>query len=834
MDWVSIQPELDTWLTSDTSSLLWISGSPGQGKSVLCKHLLGLLETKVKDRVWMTAKPSVIYFFCSGQLDAQFKNAATILKTLIVQLLSSPHMFEHLPEQHKNGAEKFQTAPRESLWGIFSDMIYDNHSQYTYCLIDAVDEFGEMETQGLLERIQDLFAGKKTSDKGKFKFLLTSRPEAYISRCLTKAVTMHLQARRENIQQLVDAKVEALSSVFEGSKSEIKKQLGAQAGSTFLWVDIIVKRINRLTLPNWRKIKREIDDTPIELQELYKKLTHKICEDEDNARLLIWVLYARRPLNLRELEIALAVRPEERSDSIEGLQEIKTVLTEELVKDSAGLLLEIKYGAVYLIHQSAKDFLFSNFSSIFMEHGTGNRFLHNIDAETFLASSCVRYLSFRDFESQDLFKAVSFSGRRKFRRRETPKYFDQYPFLKYASKYWYQHIRTPDQTLSFSEDLRKILDPTNYRTRIWCLMAFGRAKTSRNLTPRAEIAIDLDLGWLAKTMLLDATTLPEDRFPVGSMAKAAANGSEVIRVLVEFGTPYSSGITTGVLRAAARNMRSGKEVTELLLKHCALDISVTPDIVAIAAGNSKTGFQITKLLLDRYGAEISITEDIVAAAAGNSTSGFQITELLLDRYGAEIPITPDIINAAVRNGESGFQITELLLHRYGAEISITADIVAAAASNSTSGFQITELLLDRYGAEICITADIVAAAAAAYNMVSGYQIMGLLLARCGDETEITEKILQVANGAPGRDDFIQLALKGASATQITPDLFRVLLTTFRAKTVDQLFNEFLVANETEGWSLLNGLPEFQRFPPTLVRFKNKDGWRYLSMRKTHP
>lgn len=222
MDWVSIQPELDMWLTSDTSSLLWISGSPGQGKSVLCKHLLGLLETKVKDRVWITANSIVIYFFCFGQLDPQFKNTATILKTPIVQLLSSPHMFEHLPEQYENETEKFQTAPRENLWGIFSDTIYDNHSQYTYCLIDAVDEFGEVETQGLLERIQDLFASKKTSDKGKVKFLLTSRPEAYISRCLTKAVIMPLQARRESIQRLVDAKVEAFSSVFEGFKSKIK------------------------------------------------------------------------------------------------------------------------------------------------------------------------------------------------------------------------------------------------------------------------------------------------------------------------------------------------------------------------------------------------------------------------------------------------------------------------------------------------------------------------------------------------------------------------------------------------------------------------------------
>jgi hypothetical protein len=220
MEWVFVEPKLGTWLSSDTSSLLWVSGSPGQWKSVLCKYLLDFLETKVKDRQRKTANSMVIHFFCSGQLDPRFKNAATILRTLIVQLLSSPHMFKHLPEQYQKEAEKFQTAPLVSIWKIFCDMICDGHSRHMYCLIDAVDEFGELETQGLLERIQDLFASTKASGKRSvIKCLLTSRPEAYISRCLTNAVTMPLQARRENIQRLVDAKVEALRSDFDGFKN---------------------------------------------------------------------------------------------------------------------------------------------------------------------------------------------------------------------------------------------------------------------------------------------------------------------------------------------------------------------------------------------------------------------------------------------------------------------------------------------------------------------------------------------------------------------------------------------------------------------------------------
>ena len=697
MEWVSLEPKIRTWLSSNTSSLLWINGSPGQGKSVLCKYLLDFLENKVKNQQRTTATSMVIHFFCSSQLDPRFKDAATILKTFIVQLLSLPHMFEHLPEQYQNESEKFQTAPLVSLWKIFSDMICDGNSRHIYCLIDAVDEFGERETQGLLERMQNLFGSTNVSSKRSvIKFLLTSRPETYVSRCMTNAITMSLQARRENIQRLVDSKVKALRSDFDDFKAEIEEWLGSQAGSTFLWVDIIIKRIDRLSLPNRRKIRIEIDDTPVELQHLYKTLTHKICEEEDNARLLIWVLYARRPLMLPELEVALAVRPEERQDCIEDLEEVKTALTDTSVRNSAGLLVEIIDGAVYLIHQSVKDFLLSNFPSIFMEHDATNQFLHNIDAETFLTSSCVRYLSFRDFESSSLFELLySAHDGLEVRRR--------YPFLEYASANWYWHIRTPDQTLLFSEDINKILCPTNVRTMVWFAVARRRSggtlwfnkrwSRKEELKSRAEIAIKLDIGWLAKIMLGGATILvPEERIPISHLAKAAAEGSEIMDVLVEFCKRHSSSITTNVLKAAAENWIGGLEVMELLLDRLGADIPITADVVKAAAENWGSGFRIMELLLDRRGADIPITAGVVKAAAENQGRGLQIMELLLDRRGANIPITADVVKAAAGNWDSGFPIVELLLNRPSTSMATIAEVFKVAVEDPNTGGKLLELL----------------------------------------------------------------------------------------------------------------------------------------------
>lgn len=159
-----------------------MSGSPGQGKSVLCKHLLGTLGKAVKDKK-MPHCCTVAYFFCSGRYDARPQTPETVLKTLIVQLLSCPHMFRHLSQEYQKDAGKFHSAPLASLWVIFRDMISDEYHSRIYCLIDAIDEL-ESGTADLFDRIQKLRSCKRASSLPVIKFLVSSRPETEISRLL--------------------------------------------------------------------------------------------------------------------------------------------------------------------------------------------------------------------------------------------------------------------------------------------------------------------------------------------------------------------------------------------------------------------------------------------------------------------------------------------------------------------------------------------------------------------------------------------------------------------------------------------------------------------------
>ncbi|KAF2204425.1 hypothetical protein GQ43DRAFT_493965, partial [Delitschia confertaspora ATCC 74209] len=60
-----------------------------------------------------------------------------------------------------------------------------------------------------------------------------------------------------------------------------------------------------------------------------------------------------------------------------------------------------------------------------------------------------------------------------------------------------------------------------------------------------------------------------------------------------------------------------------------------------------------KYLLKQPGEDIKITEEVVKAAAGNTCSGKEVIALLLEQRGAEVKITEEVVKAAAGNRDSG-------------------------------------------------------------------------------------------------------------------------------------------------------------------------------------
>ena len=104
----------------------------------------------------------------------------------------------------------------------------------------------------------------------------------------------------------------------------------------------------------------------------------------------------------------------------------------------------------------------------------------------------------------------------------------------------------------------------------------------------------------------------QGRTPLEVAVKSGSCGVISILLNIEF-----TIISKDVVKAAAGNEESGKEVMTLLLEQRGADVMITEKVVKAAAGNYRSGKKVMMLLLEQRGADVIITEEVVKAAAGN-------------------------------------------------------------------------------------------------------------------------------------------------------------------------------------------------------------------------
>ena len=173
-----------------------------------------------------------------------------------------------------------------------------------------------------------------------------------------------------------------------------------------------------MTLPSSDKIKKIVERSPTDLEEFYRNIINEIMQGpEEDQKLLAWVVYAKRPLSLRELEEALATQEDSRSQTSIAPYRAKLDKTEAL-GSNVGVILEITDDEVHLFHQSAKDFLVKTGQL------STSEFYHGLHPNIYLLKVCLTYLAFKDFES-GLCSSMAVLEDRK----------HQFPLFFYAARY---------------------------------------------------------------------------------------------------------------------------------------------------------------------------------------------------------------------------------------------------------------------------------------------------------------------------------------------------------------------------------------------------------------
>ncbi|ERF75779.1 Vegetative incompatibility protein HET-E-1 [Endocarpon pusillum Z07020] len=347
--WILENSDFQQWRHDRQSRLLWIKGDPGKGKTML---LCGIVNELKKS---MFKSDLLSYFFCQAT-DSRINNAIAVLRGLLYLIIDQqPSLISHIRKKYDHaGKILFEDANAwVALSEIFTNILQDPSLNSTYLIIDALDECVTD-----LPKLLD-FIIQQSPVSRPVKWIVSSRNWPDIEERLERAghkVRLCLELNAESVSTAVGIYIRhktlqlaKLKKYDSKTRAAVLQYLALNANDTFLWVALVCQNLEKIS--RWN-ILAKLNTFPPGLVSLYERMMKQIHNSDDAdlcKRILALIAIVYRPITLKEL-ISLVEMPEDMADDQGALREIISL---------CGSFLTIREDTIYFVHQSAKDFLFT-------------------------------------------------------------------------------------------------------------------------------------------------------------------------------------------------------------------------------------------------------------------------------------------------------------------------------------------------------------------------------------------------------------------------------------------------------------------------------------------
>ncbi|GIC85860.1 uncharacterized protein Aud_001700 [Aspergillus udagawae] len=348
------------WQASKTSRMLWVSANPGCGKSVLAKYLADSILTKGMSQ-------TVGYFFFKDDFEEQ-KSITNALCCILHQLFSQNRdlLTESLIEQFEMN-ERITNSFSE-LWNILISSAKQKHAGEITCLLDALDECEQHGWSQFTEALRRLYMDE-TRHNFNLKFLITSRPYSRIRRGfqpldipgqpiihLSGESDVEMEKISQEIVIFIETRVKEVKARLRLTEDEQKlllRNLTRVPNRTYLCVYLTLNLIENKDDIDKRGIVEVTSNLPQSVDEAYEQILSRSTDSQKAKKLLHIVVGAARPLNLQEMNLALALREGHRSyvDLALGPED----RFRETMQGLCGLFVTIVESKIYLLHQTILD-----------------------------------------------------------------------------------------------------------------------------------------------------------------------------------------------------------------------------------------------------------------------------------------------------------------------------------------------------------------------------------------------------------------------------------------------------------------------------------------------
>ncbi|KAF2711109.1 hypothetical protein K504DRAFT_475959 [Pleomassaria siparia CBS 279.74] len=409
--WFLDAPEVEKWL-SEPKATLFCPGIPGAGKTMVAAIAIDhLLESVHK------GSAGVAFVYCNYKAQGE-QDVSSMLAAVLKQLVQArPSTKEPVERLHKQHASRGTKPSSEEIFCALRDVL----AQYptAYIVIDALDECRADDGT----RFQFLTKLRDLQTTGDLRLMVTSRAILEIVKEFRDALTLEVQASKEDVKRFVAGQIYRLPNCIQRDlalQSKVQGKIVEAVDGMFLLArlhtdSLLDKRTPKevkLCLDKLSKGSAALDDA---YGDALERIKGQLPGDYERAKkVLSWITLAKRPLTTTEICCILAVEPGETELDPENILDI-----EDLVSVCAGLVVVDPESAVIrLVHYTTQEYF----------ERTAHKW--NPTAQQYIASTCLTYLSFTEFKSGSCATDKDFEER-----------LQRSQFLDYAAKNWADHTR---------------------------------------------------------------------------------------------------------------------------------------------------------------------------------------------------------------------------------------------------------------------------------------------------------------------------------------------------------------------------------------------------------
>ena len=492
-----------------TTTLLWLYGIAGSGKTVLCSTAI----EDIMDFCTNHEEKRTVYFYFDFN-DPSKRSTENMLRSLVAQLSAqAEHMVPVDRDNHQLG--------KDSLLNFFTNAI--SQFEDTFVIVDALDECEDVSALWDIARHLDsnyslpvcflLTSRRTTETESEFGTISEAEKVSVQDPLVDNDIRVYVEHRLQSDRKL---------SVWKNQpniQQEITDTITSQANGVFRWAECQIDSLH--TCLNMDMLRRMLLSLPKTLDDTYRQTLWKIPEEHVGfaTKFLQWILYSLRPLYVDELAEVVMVdtaseTPLDPNRRFLDPKDVLTTLPRLLVTTN-------NMHQVRLSHFSVKEYLTSDNCQWSPLVATKSQ------AHATIAEDCLVYLQQFNRPYPEMAETVASS-----------------PLLRYAANYWPAHVKAAGHNPGLIAEVMKLFNTKTVFLN-WASFLDGYRPFEEDGYDSEDLVVPSPLYYASsfglasavKNLVANGADANEVCGPAGSALAAACAGGhmEIVEFLLEMG-----------------------------------------------------------------------------------------------------------------------------------------------------------------------------------------------------------------------------------------------------------------------------------------------------------